>query len=73
MTCSSRYPGTRPAGGGPRLGDGLADGEHDAADQGLTLVHISAQRKHISWDTLGAWFSISILDRGTRGGVPRTA
>jgi hypothetical protein len=23
-------------------------------DQGLTLVHYSAQRKHILWDTLGA-------------------
>jgi hypothetical protein len=25
-----------------------------AASQGLTLVHYSAQRKHILWDTLGA-------------------
>jgi len=25
-----------------------------AAQQGLTLVHYSAQRKHILWDTLGA-------------------
>jgi len=23
-------------------------------DQGLTLVHFSAQRKHILWDALGA-------------------
>ena len=33
--------------------------------QGLTLVHFSAQRKHILWDTFGAWFSPSLLDRGT--------
>jgi len=26
----------------------------DAAAQGRTLVHYSAQRKHILWDTLGA-------------------
>jgi len=25
-----------------------------SADQGLTLVHYSAQHKHTSWDTLGA-------------------
>jgi hypothetical protein len=40
-----------------------------ATGQGLTLVHFSAQRKHILWDTSGAWFSPSLLDRGTRGGV----
>jgi len=32
--------------------------------QGLTLVHFSAQRKHILLDTLGALFSPSLLDRG---------
>ena len=37
--------------------------------QGLTLVHFSAQRKHILLDTLGACFSPSLLDSGTRGGV----
>jgi hypothetical protein len=41
--------------------------------QGLPLVHFSAQRKHILWDTLGARFSPSLLDRGTRGGVTKTA
>ena len=41
--------------------------------QGLTLVHYSAQRKHILWDTLGASFSPSLLDRGTRRGVTNTA
>ena len=41
--------------------------------QGLTLVHFSAQRKHILWDTMGAWFSPNLLDRGTRGGVTKTA
>jgi hypothetical protein len=25
-----------------------------ASEQGLTLVHFSAQRKHILWETLGA-------------------
>jgi len=25
-----------------------------SANQGLTLLHFSAQRKHILWDTLGA-------------------
>jgi hypothetical protein len=43
------------------------------APQGLTLVHISAQRMHILWDTSGASFPPSPLDRGTRGGVTRTA
>ena len=28
--------------------------ESPATHQGLTLVHFSAQRKHILWDTLGA-------------------
>jgi hypothetical protein len=37
--------------------------------QGLTLVHFSAQRKHVLLDALGACFSPSLLDRGTRGGV----
>ena len=36
--------------------------------QGLTLVHFSAQRKDILWDTFGAWLSPSLLDRGTRVG-----
>jgi len=44
-----------------------------AAAQGLTLVHFSAQHKHTVWDTLGAWFSPSLLDRGTRGSVPKMA
>jgi tRNA(Phe) wybutosine-synthesizing methylase Tyw3 len=39
--------------------------------QELTLVHFSAQRKHISWDTFGAWLSRSLLDRGTRVGDPK--
>ena len=29
------------------------DGAHAADQQGLTLVHYSAQRKHSLWDTLG--------------------
>ena len=33
--------------------------------QGLTLVHFSGQRKHILWDSCGAWVSPSLLDRGT--------
>jgi hypothetical protein len=41
--------------------------------QGLTLVHFSAQRKHILLDTFGACFSPSLLDRGTRGGVTKRA
>jgi hypothetical protein len=41
--------------------------------QGLTLVHYSAQHEHILWDTLGAWFSPSLLDRGTGRGVTNTA
>jgi len=41
--------------------------------QGLTLVHFSAQRKHILLDTLGALFSPSLLDRRTRGGVTKAA
>jgi len=41
--------------------------------QGLTLVHHSAQRKHILWDTLGAWFPPSLSDRGTSRGVTNTA
>ena len=41
--------------------------------QGLTLVHFSAQRKHVLWDTLGAWFPPSLLDRGTPGSVTKTA
>jgi len=35
-------------------GDVPADGEHDQAGQGLTLVQFAAQRKHILLDTLGA-------------------
>ena len=44
-----------------------------ASDQGLTLVHFWAQRELILWDTLGASFPPSLLDRGTRGGVTKTA
>ena len=44
-----------------------------AVDQGLPLVHISAQRKHFLGDTFGACFSPSPLDRGTRGGVTKRA
>ena len=33
-------------------GDIIIDGGNEW--QGLTLVHFSAQRKHILWDTLGA-------------------
>jgi hypothetical protein len=36
-----------------------------SSNQGPTLVHFSAQRKHILWNTFGAWFSPSLLDRGT--------
>ena len=39
-----------------------------AIGQGLTLVHFSGQRKHSLWDTFGACFSPSLLDRGTRVG-----
>jgi hypothetical protein len=41
-----------------------------ASDQGLTLLHFSARRKHI---TLGTWFPPLLLDRGTRGDVTKTA
>jgi len=41
--------------------------------QGLTLVHFSAQRKHIWWDTLGAQFPPCLLDWGTRGGATKTS
>ena len=41
--------------------------------QGLTLVHFSAQRKHILWDRLGARFSFSLSDWGIPGGVTKTA
>jgi len=41
--------------------------------QGLTLVHFLAQSKHILCDTLGARFPPSLLDRGTQGGVTKTA
>jgi len=46
-----------------------ASASFSAADQGLTLVHLSAQRKQILWDTLGARFPPTLSDRGTRGGV----
>jgi len=57
------------------------DRYHNALDRalmafhgkGLTLVHFSAQRKHTLRDTLGAWFPPSLLDRGTRGRVTKTA
>jgi hypothetical protein len=39
-----------------------------AEGKGLTLVHFSAQLKHILWDTFGAWFCHSQLDRRKRGG-----
>jgi hypothetical protein len=42
-------------------------------NQGLTLVHFSAQRKPILCDTLGACLSPSLLDRGTREDVTKTA
>jgi len=45
----------------------------DDEGQGLTLVHFSAQRMHILWDTLGAIFFPGLLDRGARGGVTNTA
>ena len=41
------------AAGGARVSPGGGGGSK-ARVQGLTLVHFSAQRKHISWDTLGA-------------------
>ena len=40
-----------------------------AWEQGLTLVHFSAQCKHVLLDTLGA----CLLDRGTHEGVTKTA
>jgi len=45
----------------------------EPAQQGLTLDHFSAQRKHMLWDTLGAQISPSPSDRGTRGGVTKTS
>jgi hypothetical protein len=45
----------------------------DAGIQGLTLVHFSAQRNHILWDMLAARYFPSLLDRGTRGGLTKTA
>jgi len=39
----------------------------------LLSFTFSAQRKHLLWDTMGAWFNPSLLDRGTRGGVTKTA
>ena len=44
-----------------------------ASCQGLTFVHYFAQRKHISWDALGAWFPPCLLDRETWAGVIKTA
>jgi hypothetical protein len=41
--------------------------------QGLTLVHFSAHRKHLLRERMGAWFSPSLLDWGTRGGEAKTA
>ena len=41
--------------------------------QGLTLVHLSAQRERILWDSFGALFSPTLLDSGTRGVVAKTA
>jgi len=45
----------------------------EPVNQGLALVHFSAQHEHILWNMLGAWFSPSLLDRGTQGGVTKTA
>jgi hypothetical protein len=52
---------------------GVATDQGAAAAQGLTLVHRSAQRKHILWDTLGALVLPSLSDRGRRGVVTKTA
>jgi len=52
----------------------LAGAAADATGtQGLTLVHFLAQRKQILLDTMGASFSLGLLDMGTRGGVTKTA
>ena len=52
----------------------LADGLHlTPAGQGLTLVLFLAQLGHILLDTLVACFHPSLLDRGTREGVTKTA
>jgi hypothetical protein len=40
----------------------------EGSRQGISLVHFAAQRKHILWDTFGAWFFPSLLDRRTRVG-----
>jgi len=61
-----------PRGEAAREPRGEAAREH-TGDQGLTLVHYSAQRKHILWDALGASFPPSLLDSGTRRGVKKTA
>jgi len=42
-----------------------ARGEHTAPQQGLTLVHCSAQRKRFLWDRE----CVQGLDRGCSGGV----
>ena len=47
-------------------------GTHTPGFQGLSLVHLSAQRKHILWDMFGACFPPTLLDRGTRGDVTKT-
>jgi len=55
---------------------GPADVAHRVIEcclQELTLVHFSAQRKLILWDTLGASVSPGLLDRETREGVTKTA
>ena len=43
------------------------------ASRALHSSNFSAQCKHILWDTLGAWFSPSLLDRGTWRCVTKTA
>ena len=34
--------------------------------QGLTLVHYSAQRKHVLWDTMGLWAELVTLNGSVR-------
>jgi hypothetical protein len=41
--------------------------------QGLTLVHLSAQRKHSLWHYVGCMILPSLLDRGTRARVTKAA
>jgi hypothetical protein len=41
--------------------------EVDTARQGLTLVHFSAQRKHILLDTMGCMISPQSITQGDTG------